>query len=97
MVSVQQFAEITRRVIARDGFDDYLPTALYPARKHIVVLEGCPDDVELEPVAVSWATKNAVANEEFLVAFKVGNESFKVIRMSSGEREEAIFHVSDAE
>jgi hypothetical protein len=97
MVSVQEFAGITRRVIARDGFDDYLPTALYPARKHIVVLEDCPEGVDLEPIAVTWATKNAVANEEFLVAFKVDRESFKVVRVSDGERDEATFHVSETE
>jgi hypothetical protein len=87
MPTVDEFARITRRVIARDGFDDYLPTALYPGRKHVVVLEGVPDGAE--------AAKGAIDDEEFLVAFKVDSTRFKVIRRYSGRQEEGVFDAED--
>jgi hypothetical protein len=93
MATVDEFAIITRRVIAKDGFDDYLPTALYPTRKHVVVLEGVPTGVDLEPIAVEWAAKGAIGDEEFLVAFKVAPTKFKVIRRSAGRQEEEVFDV----
>ena len=33
MATVDEFANITKKVIARDGFEGHLPTALYPAGK----------------------------------------------------------------
>jgi len=50
--SISSFADITRRVIASDGFDEYRPTVLYPARKHVLVLEGVPATTNLEAVAL---------------------------------------------
>ena len=94
-VTVDEFAKITRRVIATDGFDDYLPTALYPSRNHVVVLEGVPESSDLEPIAVAWAAKGAIGNEEFLVAFKVGSAKFKIIRRYSGGQEERVFDLDD--
>jgi hypothetical protein len=95
MITVDEFAKITRRVIATDGFDDYLPTALYPSRNHVVVLEGVPEGSDLEPIAVAWAAKGAIGNEEFLVAFKVGSTKFKIIRCHSDGQEERVFDVVD--
>jgi hypothetical protein len=95
MATLEQFARITRNVIAQDGFDDYLPTALYPERKHIVVLEGAPEDVDLEPIATRWAAKGAIAGEEYLVAFKVSPNQFKIVRRFSGGQEEGVFDVTD--
>ena len=85
------FAAITRRVIARDGFEGYLPTALFPARKHVVVLEGVPEGEPLETVALAWALSNAAGGEEFLVAFKVSPTHFKVIRRVGLEYESELF------
>jgi len=95
MATVDEFARITRRVVARDGFDDYLPTALYPARRHVVVLEGVPEDADLEPIVLDWAAKGAVGDEEYLVAFKVDATKFKVIRHYSGGQEEGVFDVAE--
>ena len=96
MATVDEFASITKKVIARDGFEDYLPTALYPRRKDVVVLEGVPQEADLEPIVMKWATENAVGDEEFLVAFKVGPNKFKVIRRYKGAQEEKIFNALDA-
>lgn len=85
MRTISEFVKITRRVIARDGFDGFLPTALYPGRRDLVVLEGVPDGDELEACCVRWAEGGAIANEEFLVAFKIGPTQFRVVhRFGSG-------------
>jgi hypothetical protein len=95
MPTVDEFARLTKKIIARDGFEDYLPTALYPSRRHIVVLEDVPEDADLEPIALEWAANGASAGEEFLVAFKIGSTTFKVIRRIGGSQEEAIFDIGD--
>ena len=61
----------SRGTIEHEGFDDYLPTVLYPNRAHIVALEGVPNGAGLESVALEWAAKGAMGDEEFLVAFKI--------------------------
>ncbi len=91
MATVDEFASITKKIIERDGFDDYLPTALYPNRKDVVVLEGVPKGSDLEPIVMKWAIKGAIVAEEFLVAFKVAPPKFKVIRRYSGGQEEKVF------
>jgi hypothetical protein len=45
---------------------------------------------------MKWAMKNAVGDEEFLVAFKVGPNKFKVIRRYKGVQEEKVFNALDA-
>ena len=95
MPTVDDFAAITRRVIERDGFDDYLPTALYPTRKHVVVLEGVPAGADIEPIALAWAASGAIGDEELLVAFKVDSSKFKVVRRHLGRQEEGVFDAED--
>jgi len=90
-VCLSTFAAITRRVIARDGFEGYLPTALYPERKHIVVLEGAPEERDLEAIALEFALANSLGTEEFLVAFKVSPTHFKVIRRNGLHYEADLF------
>jgi hypothetical protein len=85
------FADITRRVIARDGFEDYLPTVLYPARRHVLVLEGVPDHADLEAISLAWAQSNAVGDEEFFLAFKVSPTQFKIIRRNGASFETEVF------
>jgi hypothetical protein len=94
MPTVAELAEITKRIIARDGFSTYLPTAIYPERNEIVVLEGAPDVDDLEEIAVEWAAGKATEGEEFLVAFKKLPTRFKVIRRHSGGQEDAEFEVA---
>jgi hypothetical protein len=91
MAYIELFADITRKVIATSGFDDFLPTALYPERKALVALDGVPHDADIETVSLAWAQKNAIGDEEFLVAFKVGHAAFKILRRSPQGIEEGIF------
>jgi hypothetical protein len=93
-MTVNQFAEITKRVIARDGFDGYLPTACYPSRQFVRVLEGVPAEVDLETASLQWALKDAQADEEIFVAFKFSEHSFKVVRILGSQREESVFEVA---
>ena len=82
---------MTQRVIASDGFDEYLPTACYPQRRVLRVLEGTPNVVDLEAIALDWALAAAEGEEEVLVAFKVDSERFKVIRRASGQTEQCVY------
>jgi hypothetical protein len=91
--TIASFAAITRRVIARDGFESYLPTVLYPDRRYLMVLEGVPSDGDLEAISLSWAQTNAIANEEFLLAFKISPTQFKIIRRIGSSFETEIFIV----
>jgi hypothetical protein len=95
MPTIDEFARITKKIIARDGIEDYLPTALYPSRRHIVVLEGVPENADLEPIALNWAANGAIGGEEFLVAFKIDSNTFKVIRRFGGGQQEAVFDIGD--
>ena len=97
MATIDEFAKITRRVIAKDGLDEYLPTALYPARNHVVALQGVPDGLDLELIVTEWAAKGAIEGEEYLVAFKLDSTRFKVIRHYYGGREEGVFLVGEGD
>lgn len=79
-MTLDEFAKLTQHVISDKGFDDYMPTACYPARSHFVVMSGLPPNVEPEPAVLHWAAQKAAKNEEFLVAFKIDPAHFKVIR-----------------
>jgi hypothetical protein len=92
-MTLDDFAKITRRVISEDGFEGYLPTACYPIRREIKALEGLPSDLAPEEPVLEWAAESAGLNEEFLVAFKVDDSRFKVIRRIGPFAEEQIYSV----
>jgi hypothetical protein len=96
-MTIEQFAAITQCVIATDGFDEFLPTACYPARQEVLALEGLPPDIEPEPAVLKWAAKNAKHGELHLVAFKSGSLQFTVVRAEGVKRESAVFEVAVAE
>ena len=92
-MEIETFAAMTRRIIAQDGFDDFLPTACYPSRQEIVVLEGVPSGVDIEHAALNWATLRAERGEEFLVVFRSSIERFKIVRRVGSELEEAVYPI----
>jgi len=80
-VTLDEFAETTRFIIANEGIDRFLPTACFPSRRQIKVLAELPPEVDPNLAVVAWAAEHAEdANEEFLVAFPVGPQHFKIIR-----------------
>lgn len=93
-MTIEEFAAVTQRVIASDGFDDFLPTACYPGRQEVVVLRGLPPDIEPEAAVLKWATKRAKLDELHLVAFRSGTAQFTVVRVKEGKRESAVFTVA---
>ena len=90
-MEIGAFAAMNQRVIATDGFDEYLPTACYPERRVLRVLEGAPDAVDLETIALEWALAAAEGEEEVLLAFKVDSTHFKVIRRAQGQTEQCVY------
>jgi hypothetical protein len=92
MATIDEIAGMTRGIIAEDGFDGFLPVAIYPDRQVILALEGAPEGDGLEKIVLEWATAKAVGDEEFLVAFKVDSDLFKVIRRHGGAQTEAVFN-----
>ena len=75
-----EFAVITRRVIANEGFEEFQPTACYPERREVKSLAGLPADIDPEEPVLDWAFRGAVNDEEFLVAFKISQDCFRVVR-----------------
>ena len=93
---IDQFIAMTRRIIAKDGFDDYLPTLLLPSRKDIRVLEGVPVDEDVEKVVVDWAARIVGPEEDFLAAFKFDDTHFKVIARLNGRNSSVLCNAADA-
>jgi hypothetical protein len=78
-MTLDEFAAVTQRVIARDGFDDFQPAAIYPERNHIRGGANFPSTVP-EAHVLLWAAEDTRDGEEILVAFKVDDSHFKVVR-----------------
>ena len=92
-MTLDEFATITRRVIADDGFDEYLPTVCYPVRRHVETLVGLPSDTKPDEPVLEWASEGAEGGEEFLVAFKVDDNHFKIIRHVGSYSEDETYSV----
>jgi hypothetical protein len=90
-MTLNEFSEITKQVIARDGLENYHPTVCYPARREIKVLTGVPPAVDLETAVLNWAAKSIQPNEEFLVAFRLDGTRFKIIRRVGPYSEDDIY------
>ena len=92
-MEINDFAEITQKVIEGTPFENYIPTLCLPARGQINALEGIPPEEEpnLREIALDWAVKSTDAEEEFLVAFRDGPSHFRIIRRFKGELREALF------
>lgn len=76
----EDFAVITRRVIAKEGFEEFQPTACYPERRELKSLAGLPADIDPKEAVLDWAFQGAVNDEEFLVAFKISDDCFRTVR-----------------
>jgi hypothetical protein len=93
-MTTDAFISMTQRVIAKDGFEDYLPTLVLPARRHIMALEGVPAGVDIETASRKWADHAVRADEDYFLAFKVDADHFKVISRVGGKPEERHVAVS---
>ena len=95
-MDIEAFAGITQNIIRDNGFDDFIPVACFPERREIRGLEGKAPGADIEKEALDWATSLAEQSEEFLVAFKVSDSQFKIVRYLHGALESAIFSVQAA-
>lgn len=94
-MTIDDFAVMTKRIIAKEGFEGYLPTLCFPARRHLMVLEGIPEQKQSDTrrIAFEWALDAGQADEEFLLAFKEDADHFRIIRRNTGQYEDKLFQV----
>lgn len=92
-MTIDEFAAMTRRVIAADGFNGFLPTACYPDRQELAALQGLTAGADPEPAVLAWAANKAGRGEPYLVAFRTGPAEFTVVRVAGGVRESAVYRV----
>jgi hypothetical protein len=77
---MDEYAKMTHYVITECGFDEFHPTACYPARSRVTTLAGFPSDLAPEAPVLEWAGNSADPNEEFLVAFRIDPTHFTIVR-----------------
>jgi len=90
-MKIDEFALITRNVIASNGFDDFVPVACYPERSEIRALTDLPEDIDLETGILNWAAHHATKGEEYLVAYKSGASEFTIIKQKGNKRKSEKF------
>jgi hypothetical protein len=90
-MDIAAFAELTKQIIAGDGFEDYIPTLLLPARQLVMALEGIPADVDTEQAALKWAEKTAKPGEDYLLAYKINAKQFRIVHRQGKSRTQADF------
>jgi len=93
-MTLDEFSIVTRRIISNQGFEDFLPTACYPLRRHVQTLVDLAKDINPEEPTLTWASKAAQDGEEFLVAFKIDATHFKVIRRIGSYSEDELYSVA---
>lgn len=90
-MTLDDFSEVTQRIIATQGFADFRPTACFPGRRELRVLSELPPGQDAEVSAMDWARGLAKPDEEFLIAVKVSPVSFKVTRAVGAMTESRVF------
>ena len=91
---IEQFIETTRNVIQEDGFDDYLPTLLFPDRYEIYVLEAEFDSDNHEAVVQDWLADQVGDEDNFLVAFKIDPQHFKLLGRLDDVHHERVYSIN---
>lgn len=91
-----EFADMTFDAIEERGFDDFPPTACFPARGEVRTLDGVAETAGLRDAVLNWAECLAEPDEEYFVAFKTDATHFTVIRLAPDEIEEAVCEVNAA-
>ena len=89
---LDQFVKMTQRIIAEDGFDNYLPTLLLPATREVRVLDLVEGDGESLGIT-DWLAEQVGPDEDFLVAFKAGDAHFMVVGRLGGQACERLCEV----
>ena len=77
--------ELTQRIIAEDGFANYLPTLLLLARREVRVLDAVDADGAPALGISDWLAEQVEPDEDFLVAFKADDAHFMVVGRVDGQ------------
>ena len=86
-MTIDDFVAMTRRIIAKDGFDNYLPTIVVPGRRHIAVLDAIPSGVEIETAAKEWLIRTVEPGEDYFLVFKLDLKQLKILARLDGEEQ----------
>jgi hypothetical protein len=89
-MTLEDFAEMTRRVMESDGFADYLPTACFPSRRVVTALQGYPEHMVPPHIVHEWASERA-EGEPYMVAFKVDANHFQVDSVDGANKTSTVF------
>jgi hypothetical protein len=89
-MTTDDFIAMTQRIIAQDGFDDYLPTLVLPDSARLFVLEGIPPDVDHDFAARRWVAKKVGPGDNYFLAFKISATQFRVVVRIAGNVEERV-------
>ena len=81
---LDSFIAITRQVIAEDGIGEFLPTLMFPDRDAVHVLEDASDATSHEIEAVAWRAQMVPAGEDYVLAFRVNEDRFKIVGRVGG-------------
>jgi hypothetical protein len=95
-MTLDEFAAVTQRVIDKEGFHEFQPAATYPERCHIKGGAGFPSDVP-ESHILRWAAEDGRDGEEMLLAFKIDDTHFKIVRRVGPFSEDQIYAVTTPE
>lgn len=88
---IEGFAEITRGVIASEGFEQFNPTLIVPARRILRALDGIPEGVDVEQAAMKWAEGAVESGDEYVLAYKLNARQFRIVHCNAGTRTHADF------
>ena len=90
-MEINDFAEMTYRVLKQTPLSEFLPTLCLPERRQILALDGAPVEEDTRQVALEWAESNSSPEEEFLVAYRDGERHFRIVRRSGGTFSDALY------
>ena len=79
-MTIDEFAQQTRQLIATIGISEFQATFACPDPKHLRALANLPGNEDEWDVFMACCRDSARQGEEFMAAFKVSECQFKVIR-----------------
>lgn len=93
---IDQFVETTQTIIREDGFAGYLPTLVLPQTQQIAVLNTELSGDNPESAVYDWISGRVTSDQDFLAAFKVDAEHFKVFGRIDGQSQERLCRAGEA-
>jgi len=94
-MTLNDFIAATQKVIADNGFENYMPTLAVESRRRIsfAVLEDVPPDEPVESFVMEWVSQVVKAKQDYFVAFRIDGTRFKVVFSQRGLTDEKVVTV----